>query len=1202
MNDIRTGRSLVAALLLAIAVAAPVRAAEASPEFVGILAYAASADDAKAIGLDEATHQKLLALIDQREEAALQIALSAKDLTTAQQAAKLAPFVAESEKQGLALLNREQQAKLRQRRLDRIGLSALEESEVAEPLQLSAEQKSQVAELLKQRDAEMSQGGQSHRRLTQALYERRLQALLTHQQRVNWATMSGRPAPPEPPAVAATETPAEATETTDKPSEGKQEEPKAGAKEEAKLVFNFAETPWTDVIDWLSQETGLAKQATTYPDGAFTYSGDQRAYTISEAMDRINSVLLTKGYLLVRRYNMLMLINREELPPDLVELIKEERLNENLGTFELYRCVFQLSKIAPGDIETDVKSLVGPGFKELTVVLPQAQQIVVTETVGNLRLIQQVIHTAEDPAKFAQKLKTIKLKHVLADDILTVARPLLGLGEDELMNEQINIAVDSFRTTLFAVGTEDAMALLESVIEKLEVEPEPGSETEKVELPELRSYPLDGTDPEVVLPIIKTLLAGIPDGRAEVDNVSKKLIVWARPSDHATVEKFMAVLKGNRPKPAVITLQNNDPSLVVSTLNTLLGLDDEENPRPLKLEADSLGMRIYVYGTPDEVEEVRSFVQEIEGPAGGDIFGVESPFRKVPITGSNANKAIEQMMNLWPIVAKNKVREVSPQEIEQRLFEERALHQDQEIPQGDDAPGTILPPRPATPEKAQPAPPAPKASPAPQETRLGRWSARGYVTTQAAGGQAQAPATPAQATPAQATPAQATPAAPTQPAQATPAPGTAEAAPAGSDPPTVNRPGSEIVVSKVSDGIIIASQDLQALSRFETMLRSLAGTMPSDPIANMRFQVYYLKYRPADEALKLLGEILGGSGSSLASDTAGSLFSAVTDSLIPGGNNMMDMFGLGGGGGGGSSSDGLSLQVGTSVDITADRRLNRLFVRGEPDEVEMVEQVLAMIDKDSSIIKVETDGAAHVIPVLYTDAENVAKVVREVFAADLQQQAGGGGGGPGGNEAAQIIQALQRAGGGGRGGRGGGAAGGRGGDEGTAVPKMTLSVDANSNSIVVVANQGLYEKVERLVQDIDFASRRDQEEYIVVPITGVNPTLIQGTLSTILGVQVGTTTSTDTTTNNNNSNNSGGAGGAPAARPTGAPTVSPDQQRQLFQAIQARQAGGGGAPAAIGAPGGTRGGGGPTRGGGATGGGFRRPTGGGGGGRGGRGN
>lgn len=1136
-------------------------AADASPEFVGLLAYAVSPQAAAAIGLDADVHQKLLKLIEQRETAALEMAMS--DGTPAEIAEKLQPFAAESEKLGLALLNREQEAKLRQRRLLELGMAVLAEADVAEKLELSDEQKQQVADLLKARDEAMAKGGGTQRRVAEVIYERRLKAVLTDNQQASWQTLTGQPGSEKPAAGPSDE----ATGDAPAPADAARQTADRKVNEQVKLTFNFSDTPWREVLEWLAEETNLALQATKFPPDSFTLTGDPREYTINEAMDRINSVLLTKGFLLLRRYNMLMVIERSELPPDLVELITEEQLeNDDLGTFELYRCVFQLDKADPSELQDEVTSLVGPGFDKLVRVLPQAKQIMVTETVGNLRLIQRVIRTVEDPSKYAQKLKTIQLEHVLADEVLTVARPLLGLPPEENTNEQINIAVDGFGTRLFTIGTDEALATLEEIVAKVDTESEEGGDAEIKSMPELRTYDLHGTDPEMVVPVIKTLLAGIPDGRADADMVSKKLIVWARPEDHETVKKFHDVLKGARSEATAIPLRETDPLLVVATLRTLMGLDDEENPSTLKLEADTTAMRIFVRGTPQQIQEVQSFVDELEGPIGAETFGAESPIRKVPITGDNATKAINQMLSIWPAVAKNKAVEVSPQQLKQRMFEERSLH-DEQIPGGDRGPiGPWPAPRPNQPKAPAPADPAQPKAPAnanPNANPNEAPNAKAPQTTAVLPLSEQFVATPTvEASASAADPSQFVQAPSAQtpsPSNATPQADAAPGKSGGAGTPTINRPGSDILITKTDDGIVLVSQDLEALDRFEAMMRQLFPGYISDGsgVSDMQFQVYYLKYRPADEALTLLKEILGGSGLGL-SDAAGGLFDSVTDSLLPGGG-LLDMFSGGGGGGGTSSSGGgMTAQIGTTVEITADRRLNRLFVRGEPTEVAMVEQVLVMIDKESSITEVETDGAAHVIPVLFTDAESVAKVVREAFASDLQ--GGGQSGRGGGNEAAQILQALQRA--GGRGGRGGQGGGGGNQDEGTTPPKMTLTVDTNSNSIVVVASEQLFVKVETLVNEIDLASRRDQQEYQVIPLVGVNPTLVQDALNQMLGTQTPRTASS----NNNDDDN--------IRAPGGGGNLSSEQRQRMMEAIQRANSGGRGGPGGgrTAIPGGGRGG------------------------------
>ena len=71
------------------------------------------------------SRDKLLELIDKREQAAVSLALEVKDKSPAEIAEKMAPFVAESERQGLELLTVEQRALLDQLRLARQGLSSL---------------------------------------------------------------------------------------------------------------------------------------------------------------------------------------------------------------------------------------------------------------------------------------------------------------------------------------------------------------------------------------------------------------------------------------------------------------------------------------------------------------------------------------------------------------------------------------------------------------------------------------------------------------------------------------------------------------------------------------------------------------------------------------------------------------------------------------------------------------------------------------------------------------------------------------------------------------------------------------------------------------------------------------------------------------------------------------------------------------------
>lgn len=1147
---------------------------EASPEFVGVLAYAVDDEGARALKLDDETRAKLLEIVEQREQAALQLTLANKDLPANELAAKLVPFVAESERQGLELLTQEQRSRLAQLKLARVGLVSLADVETAQVLELTDEQKEDVAALLERRDQDLREGNASQRRIAEAVYERRLDLLLTPAQRARWATMTGRPAPvvaADPAPMPADQPPAD---TVAAPEAGPAT-PVAGgsapASEEANLVFNFADEPWGDVFDWLAEESNLALLSTDTPDGTFHYR-DPRKFTPTQAMDLVNSVLLTKGYTMVRRDRMLLVFNLEEpLPPDLVELVDVSKLDE-LGQFNLVKCMFHFAKLSPEDAQLLVERLVGPGRKGLMVVLPQARQIVVTETAGNLRMIRDTIEAAEKAGEAAaEKVLEIKLKHILAEELLGAVRPLLALEEGAMTNDQINLSVDVTGTRVFAIGMPKAIEILKQMAENLEV-PLPESEAgDAPEKPELRVYNVAGWDIDTIEPVIRQLLADIPDGRATFDRTSESLLVVCRPTDHKErVEALLATLKGETQQTEVIQLRNNDPDSLILTLNKLLKLDVEGASGPT-VDSDPINYRLYVHGTPRQIEVVRSFVQKLEGTGpDGESEGGAGLVRRIPMSAREADDAIRGMSRVWPTVSKrSSVREVEPSNLPQSIFQERAIHppsadegeSPDERPFGPQAPsdrGMRGPPpggpqplnRPSSDAPADLQRDVPKPG-APGETRSlprdGRW--RFVAQEAAAADDGQPPEAPVP-----------------------PVPSSGEKV--------------DILVSRTRDAIFIWSEDEEELDRFETLMRQLFPPRALGGLQEMDFQVYYLKYVDANQTLQLLKQVLQGTSTSGSGSTSGgSLIGDMAGQLLGGGGpgQMLGQLLGGGGGGGGGASESMSARVG-SVDLVADRRLNRIFASGLPEDIAVVEQVLQMLDKQESITDIETDGKAHVIRVIYTTADEVARVIREAFAAEMTASAQQGQNRQPSPE--DLVRALA----GGRGGRGGGG----GGETGPERPKMTVTVDTASNSLIVVAPEPLFRKVLLLVAEVDKASSADQESFVVVPMTGLNPTLVQGAMSSIFGAKTGSTTSG--TQGAQTQPGGGGGGGAPP------PDAAAEQQRQavieaIRRAQQAQPQGGGGRGGPTGGPGGAPGGGFPGFGGGGPGGGF---GGRGGGGRGGR--
>lgn len=296
-------------------------------------------------------------------------------------------------------------------------------------------------------------------------------------------------------------------------------------------------------------------------------------------------------------------------------------------------------------------------------------------------------------------------------------------------------------------------------------------------------------------------------------------------------------------------------------------------------------------------------------------------------------------------------------------------------------------------------------------------------------------------------------------------------------------------------GLLLQSDDPQALDEFEEHLRTIVGpsnAMPSPPI------VFYLKYTRAGDALRMLAELLDGGDtasegetSSLVNGYVSSTSSSYLGSIV-------------------TSRDGTTTLLAGSVTIVADTRLNRLIAQGTAGDIEKIENYLTIIDKDKGITEIETYGTSHVIELQNSRASEVAESIRQAFAGRVSGGTGQPGqpaqGSPQGREAIAAAKAAKPSDGkDGKDGKDGEqskkqAAQSKGARAPVNLePKMTVAVHEPSNSLIVTAPDQLFSEVEKLVKSID--SRGEQAVEVVAPLNGE---LIELVLQQVLLGETGT--------------------------------------------------------------------------------------------------
>ena len=811
------------------------------------------------------------------------------------------------------------------------------------------------------------------------------------------------------------------------------------------------------------------------PAGSLTYS-DDRFFTPDEAIDRINRFLIRTGYTLIRSANLVSVISldderRAQLLDVLAEYVTLEELDQR-GEFEVVKCLFPLVKLDPAEAATEIGSMT---VLSTPIAMPKSKQLLITETAGKLRRIRDIIQSVENPAEGSEPVRRFELKHATSEEVLAAARPLVGLGEDTNVGEDINISTDAIGRQIFVTGSASKLDIMKRVVDMLDVEPNKADATAKRETPELRTHVIRSGDLDTVYNVLQTILSG-QDIRLAPDASTSKVIALATPSIHTQIQNTIAILEGEAVAFEVIELKSVDPQYVILLLNQMFGItattegasseSQTANSDAPKIDADPINGRLYVRARPSQIEEIRAIVTRLR--ATSDVS--QSRVRMLPYQGTQALQALNIAKQFWP--GENEVLMITPADSNAPRVRQVEINPSNSPLELDlrkeggngDASGA---------DRTRRSPPAESSEPDRRDNELPDAGA-------AAGGKSDK--TAAVMTPTrQSTFKLASQIKVAQQEEGRPDVSDEERTRSREKP-------APIRVQLTPQGILIQSDDPKALDRFEEHLKTIAGPA-NTAVASQQLAVFYLKFARAESANRLLAEMLGGTTSSLSA-AGGSLVGSVTSNLMGG---LLGGF-LGSSGGGSTSTNASVVTVGTAT-IIPDVRLNRLIVQGTSSDILQIEQHLRIIDQENSMTEVQTQGKPRMIQLVYTTAAEAATVVKEAYASRIQGGQGQQGrGGRGGDPREAMMRAMM-------GGRGrGGQRNGQQAEE----PKMTIAVDERSNSLIVTAPEQLFREVEELVQLIDQKGAQPTEAFQVKTLMYSKPDYVKSALSAILGDQVQT--------------------------------------------------------------------------------------------------
>ncbi len=896
-----------------------------------------------------------------------------------------------------------------------------------------------------------------------------------------------------------------------------------------KIKFTFEQTPWERVIRFFAKEAGFYLQPeAVMPEGSFRYS-DTKEFTVMEGLDLLNRALALREYTLLRNEKMLYLIRVDQLRDqkfrDFVEWVKPEDLGKR-GLYEIMQVEFDLGDLNVDEIRRDVEPYIGDSHRRSFKLALGAKKMIVRENGGSLRKIKALIDSAQlrlDATK--NKLTVHKLEHGTVEDVMPILRVMERLDENNQAAD-ITVFVDSLTNTLYIRGTKSRVeGLINSAkqIDKQMISSNDG----KLEQPFLKIHKVVG-DAESVFKVVVTMIQNTGLTGVIIDRMptTGQIIVSATQENHDQVEKWIKQFQTPAVVVESIDLDYLSTSSVLADLETMFpsgdGTDGEEGmDSGLKYIEDSENDRIIVRGPPLLVEAVMEVVAKLDVPLRIRKTN-RQPYRVLRMSDKKAESAMRAIQDLFEATGKkNKIEMVMPdrRDNQNRFMIPPSRNNNDDNRSNDNRSNGnnegVLPKNGNQNDGVN--------------NRRGTLPKKLGDARNSMGLEEQAVFCSVHTFPEQDQEDQDSV---SDRRQENPRTDDEK-----QEPELKSVPGAPIKIKMTEVGLVIASEDLDALDDLELLIREHFDT---DEVGEAETKFFLLEHRDPQKALVQLENLIlgpdsggGGGGGGGGNPLANIAGNAMQNAL---GMNPLDLLG-----GGGSDAGTGILPMVSDVVLHADTRLKGLWVKAVEEDLELIAEVIDIIDREQPYHMVNPLGKTRRIAVNHRDPSEVEQLIRNQMGM-LFEQAGGQGGGQNPQQLQQQMQQqmmrqMQQLMGGGNRRRGSGG-GNQVEDE---TPKATLGVDPQGRALLVTGPEFIADLVEDLVTIIDIKQVEPETYMAVIELKGqVDPAVVGRAIQGMLGEKA-------------QSNMEGGGGGTTTNPATRTPTRGGTGTQQAQRAQQMQQ-------------------------------------------------
>ncbi len=468
------------------------------------------------------------------------------------------------------------------------------------------------------------------------------------------------------------------------------------------VSFSFKSQPWQAVLEWLADISHMSLDWQEVPGGYLDLT-TRRKYTVDEARDLINSILLSKGFTLLRNGEVLIVANLKNLDVSLVPLVSPKELDSR-GNYELVRTFFNLDRLQAEPLVEELKPLLSPYAK--INALKTTNRLDILETAGNLRRIREVVGAEQGDSGKDHQLREFKLSYARVDDVLASLKQLLGIQDKaaagpmnpeemrqqmqqqqqmmqqmqqqaqqaggakgakptQQQEEKVYLTVNRRENSIMALATPDKLAIIEQAVSLLDV-PSASTGSPFANVQRVQIYRLIGADPTPIVNVLKEMGNLDPSTRIEVDNPNRAIIVSGPLVDHVTVRALIEKLDGNARHFEVIQLRKLDADYVAGSIEYLIRGPAKDTSRPrfvfdyhapeqpkdggFQVEADTKNNRLLLRVNDVEMEEIRALMIKLgEDPFAASTGDTMRVIRAAP--GRDTEQLLDRIKRVWPSIS-----------------------------------------------------------------------------------------------------------------------------------------------------------------------------------------------------------------------------------------------------------------------------------------------------------------------------------------------------------------------------------------------------------------------------------------------------------------------------------------------------------------------------------------------------------------------